>query len=150
SKDTGRRSERKAAVIDSFLESFHFVYLLGISAAILIVFAVLGMARYSAVWYLALSAPAAFFWPLQAIVIILLEWPSWQTGLLVFLLSIPLFMLACPLYWVGPIVFVRQCLDLKRGKLAFMNSESTAICVGLGTLYLWCDLVLAFFSAFAH
>jgi len=133
------------------LEGLHFVYLsLGVSAAILLAFALRGMERYGAAWCLAFSAPAGFLWPFQVIAIIWRDWPAWQTDLLLSVLFIPLLVLICPLCWVGPIVFIRQYRDLKRGNLVPLNIDSLALCAVLVALHVWADQICAIFFASSY
>ena len=131
-------------------EGFRYYHLLAISAVILALFALLGMGKYRVAWYFSISAPGAFLIPLQIVGITYADWPAWRTAasqatnILIILVSL------CPIYWVAPIVFVKQCRDLARGHFLQMSRSSFGICVVLVALYLWCDLLTALSDRYAE
>jgi len=131
-------------------EDFRYYHLLGISAAILALFALLGMGKYRVAWYFSISAPGVFLVPLQIAATTYANWPdmhraaSEAIGALIVLVSL------CPIYWVAPIVFVKQCRDLVRGHLVQVSRRSFGISAVLVALYLWSDLLTAMSQRYAE
>jgi hypothetical protein len=91
-------------------------------------------------WYFSISAPGAFLIPLQLTSIFYTNWSRWDKGSGLVFVAIMILVMFLPIYWIAPIVFFKQCRDLKRRRFVRVDKQAYLIRVVLVALYLWGDL----------